>query len=99
MRGSAAKSAGILQPVIEPAKQNRIRIEQRLRAEIRGPDAIAPRNMHPRPGDEVLVICARSSLPADFASFRKPSMLPFRYVSYHPEICSAGTRISGPVAG
>lgn len=50
------EGAGILQPVIEPAKQNRVGIEQRLGAEIRGSDAIAPRNVHPRPGDQVLMI-------------------------------------------
>ena len=49
------KLAGILQPVIEPAQQDRVGIEQRFRAKIRGADAIAPGNVNPRAGNQVLV--------------------------------------------
>ena len=92
MRGSLGKFSGILQPVIEPAQQNRVRIEQRLGPEIRRADAIAPRNVHPGPGNQILVLARECAARALATSARKPSMLPLRNMSYQPETCSAGTR-------
>jgi len=49
------KLARTLQPMIEPAEQKRVRVEQRLGAEARGSGAIAPGNMDPRTGNQELV--------------------------------------------
>src|SRR6266436_6642035 len=53
--GLAGKFTRILQPMIEPAEQNRIRIEQCVWAEVRSADTIATRNVLPRPGDKILM--------------------------------------------
>ena len=50
----AGEFAGIFEPVIEPAEQQRVGIEQRLGAEVRVAGAITPWNVNPGAGDEVL---------------------------------------------
>ena len=72
----AGKFARIFQPVIEPAQQNRVRIEQRLRAKIRSANAIAPGNVLPRSGNQILMRARQSRCPLVARSARKPSMLP-----------------------
>ena len=53
------KRSGIFQPLIEPAQQNRVRVDQRLGTEVRRPDAIPPRNVHPGPGQQVLIFARK----------------------------------------
>src|SRR3984893_3456164 len=54
--GLAGKFTRVLQPMIKPAEQNRIRIEQRVTSEVRGANTIAPGNVLPGPGHEILVL-------------------------------------------
>src|ERR1700683_2741322 len=49
------KLSRIFQPVIEPAQENRIGIQQCFRAEISGAGSISPRNVLPWAGDQVLM--------------------------------------------
>src|SRR5258708_7041913 len=42
--------------MIEPAEQNFVRIDERLGTKICRANPIAPRNVHPRPGEEVLML-------------------------------------------
>ena len=52
------KFAGVFQPMIEPAQQDGVGIQQCVRAEVRGAGAIAPGNVYPRAGNQVLVFTA-----------------------------------------
>ena len=52
--------ATLLEPVIEPTQQQRIRIEQCLGAEVLFPDQFAPRDVDPRTRNQVLVFRLRS---------------------------------------
>src|SRR3979409_587082 len=54
--GHAGKFPRVLQPMIEPAEQNRVRVKQRVWAEVRGANTIAPGNVLPRPGDKILML-------------------------------------------
>src|SRR5271166_1982927 len=50
--------------MIEPAEKNGVCIEQSLRTEINGADALSPGNVLPRPGNEVLLfMSSRASRP------------------------------------
>ena len=55
----AGKLATVLEPVIEPTQQQRIGIEQCLRAEVLLADQFSPRDMDPGTGDQVLVFRLR----------------------------------------
>jgi hypothetical protein len=62
--------ARILEPMVEPAQQDRVRVKQRLGTKVRRPDTIAPGNVHPRPGNEVLVF-ARNIAPCGIAQLEE----------------------------
>src|SRR6267142_1389667 len=53
--GLAGKFTRILQPMIEPAAQNRLRVKQRVWAEVRGANTVAPGTVLPRPDDKILM--------------------------------------------
>src|ERR1700693_2611603 len=45
--------------MIEPAQQNRVRIDQRFGAKVRGTNPIPPRNVYPGPGKQVLMFARK----------------------------------------
>jgi hypothetical protein len=49
--------------MVEPAQKDRVRVEQRFHSEIRGAGAIAPWNMRPRSGNQILAL-ARKRTPS-----------------------------------
>src|SRR5581483_3376134 len=57
----ALKVASVFEPMIEPAEQNRVCIDIRGFTEIRVACSIAPGNMNPRTGDEVLVLARKGA--------------------------------------
>src|SRR6202030_538843 len=56
--------------MIEPAQQNRVRIDERFGTEVRRTNAIAPRNVRPRPGKKVLMF-TRKLASCEFAQSEK----------------------------
>src|SRR6266851_1535485 len=56
--------------MIEPAQQNRVRIDERLGTKVRRPNSIPPRNVHPRSSKKVLMF-ARKIAARGFAQREK----------------------------